>query len=144
MRLQTYVLLIFGICLSGWFLGFESGLTTLWTESGGNITAEFIIGRIGEFILSQTLLTGAIGVGLAVAGALAIYTGFSAMFVIPLMILLAIANLLIFPVNFFVDSSCSSLVSGAICTPNEFSLPILLFLNILAILTYTEFIRGQV
>jgi hypothetical protein len=143
MRLQTYVMIIFAICLSGWFMGYDSGLTTLWEESNGNISLEFILARIGESILSQPLLTGLLGVALAVAGALAIYTGFSAMFVIPMLILLGVSNLLFFPLNFFLDSSCVAIDSSAICQPDPLTFPIFLFLNILTILTCVEFIRGQ-
>lgn len=144
MRLQTYAMIIFGFCIVGWFLGMPSGFVTLWDESNGNLSPEFLIQRIGETMLNNLALAGVLGVLIAAAGLVAIYTGFSAMYVIPMLILLAIANLLIFPVNFFIDSSCTAIDSSAVCTPGLLGFPILLFLNIITILAFVEFIRGQV
>lgn len=142
MRLGAYVFLLFSISVILHFLGYQDVLSYIFDMHQNGIMeisctqeqqAEGCVGIINlilEVILSPTGVLTTIGLaGLFVA---ALITGFSAMYLIPLLILLAILNLLVFPFSFIFDGTMPVLIST----------PLILFFNFLTILTITNFVRG--
>ena len=82
-----------------------------------------------QLIANNMISVGVLGVALGIIAAISIFTGFSAVFIIPLLILLVVVNWFAFPME---------LLSGS----STFLVPVVVFLNICAILTYIEFVRG--
>ena len=145
MRLTTYAMLVFAACLVGYFLGYQSGLTNLWSVTQGHITVDTLLTQISQSITSIGALNAVIGgSAVVVLIGLSVLSGFGAMFIIPLIILMIVANWFVFPIGLFADPSCTVITSVAgACAYGTFNLPIFAFLNIITILTYIEFIRGS-
>lgn len=139
MRLQTWAILVFSACLVGWFLGYPTPLMKIQTATS-------IISNPSAFlslVMSNIVTVTAAGALIGLVIGLSIFTGFSAVFVIPLMMLLVLValNFLLFPVGLFLDPACAIAGSTA-CTATSFSLPVWSFLNLITILMMVEFIRG--
>ena len=140
MRLSYYFVLIFTLQLGLYLIGYQAPLVQMFTLQGGQFSPDFLLKIIANAVTSDsgvvTLLTIA---GLALAS---YFLGFSAMFLIPLAILIAISNLFVFPTQFFLGASCGAFAPGTTCTPPFFMLPLWVVFNLLVLLAYLEFVRG--
>jgi hypothetical protein len=129
MRLQTYFILIFCMCLVFYFMGFQSAMFQL-TDQQGNPDPKSFFGAIAQNITSENLVWTLLG--LAAVGIGTYLTGFSAMFIIPLLILVTILNLVVVSPSIFLGSN----------TP--YGSLFYTFFYLLAILAYVEFVRGSI
>jgi hypothetical protein len=94
-------------------------------------------------IITSSILNGAsgtgplavIGLGLVASAATAMILGFSALFVIPIVMLIALLNFLVFPLSFLVTAPNDPVASA-------FYVPFVVFMNILCVLALASFIRG--
>lgn len=143
MRLASYVLLLFSISLMFYFMGYQAPLTGLLLngQNGQPVSAQGVINVIAQnifnpaFVASVILIT--IGVGLL--------TGFSAVYLIPALLLSVILNMVVLPNSSLYTDACMSAANeagSAICSQAQFSLPITILLNLLLLLTIAEYIRG--
>lgn len=148
MRLEAYVFLIFSINLALYAAGFQPLIIALFTQQGGSfdvngnpvggvLDASTILSVITNPILNAGDTTGplaVIGLGLIAAGLTALILGFSALFIIPIVILIGLLNLLIFPFSFM--TAPNDPISSA------FYIPFVVAMNILCVLALTSFVRG--
>jgi hypothetical protein len=142
MRMQTLVIFIFALCLVGYFMGMKSGMTDLLSNQGGTaLSADSILHTIFPFLASSTGVMAILGI--VAVGVFSMYAGFSAVFLIPAIILVAMMNYYIFPSSFFTDMSCVSMTALGECELSEFGIPFTVFLNLLTILAIIDFIRGS-
>jgi hypothetical protein len=144
MRLTTYFIIMFSIELMLYFMGYPTFMNGLWAIFQGQIDPATIFSSLVQAVATTnplTLLLGGAIVGVAVLA------GFSAMFIIPMMILLSLLNYVVIPTSFFLPAGCSSPASaallGAVCQPDSLGLVVIIFLNICTLLTYVEFVRGS-
>ena len=141
MRLEAYVMLLFSISLVFYLLGVRTiGMDMLYNQQ----TNKFLdIGTILNFIMNA-ILTGAsnpgplvaIGLGALATLAAAYFLGFSAMFVFPIVIMIAIMNLIMFPMALLVPDP------GAGSPMLAFYVPFVVIMNILAVTTIAGYSRG--
>jgi len=140
MRLSYYFVLIFTLQLGLYLIGYQSPLLSLWSnQHGGPIDPASFLTMLANAITSDAGITSLLLIAALTIASL--FLGFSAMFIIPLSILMVLSNLFVFPTQFF-DASCVGLAPGATCTPPFFVLPILIIMNMLLIFAYIEFVRG--
>lgn len=141
MRLGAYIFLIFSISLVLYFMGYTSVLLELFGNQGSKpivlLCSEAEVGEgcsglINNMINAILNPTGMLAVvGLIVA--VALITGFSAMYLIPLLLLIAILDFVVFPFSFILDPAT---------LPPEFGIPIIVLFNLLTVMAITNFIRG--
>jgi len=135
---------MFSIELMLYFMGYTTFMDGLWDVFQGQIDPSAIFTSLVQAVATTnplTLLFGGVLVGVAVLA------GFSAMFIIPLMILLSLLNFVVIPTSFFLPAGCVSPASaallGTVCTPEPLGMVVIIFLNICTLLTYVEFVRGS-
>lgn len=131
MRFAAYIILMFSITTSLYFLGYQP--IALQYIGMGSTPTKIACPTGDPTCTDTTVIIGAMfAVLILAAGLLTLITGFSAIYVIPIFILLAILNFFILPLNFLV-------------TVQEplIKYPILGLLNILTVLAVTNFIRGN-
>ena len=132
MRLGALVLLWFGVGLVLYFMG-SAPLINIFQIHGKDIL--LIAGCEGGdlFCTSNATVIGAILLSIVLAGGLAaLFGGFSAMYVIPIIILVGVLNFFIFPLDFLMHA------------PDFIQFPLIALNNILTALAVTNFIRGGV
>lgn len=129
MRFTAYIILLFSISLSLYFLGYQpiavqflaQGSTPVHINCEGQAVCQdqnVILGSVFFFLIASAAL-------------ITLVTGFSAIYVIPIFILLAILNFFILPLNFMMSVQ-EPLIKY----------PILALLNMLTVLAVSNFIRG--
>lgn len=135
MRFVAYVMLLFCVSLMLYFMGYRP-IIDLFNAKGSGILAiscpvdpsnptaipictnqDYVMGAVFLFILGAT-------------GLVALMSGFAALYVIPMLLLMAVLNFFIFPLNF---------IFGA---PELLRIPVLAFYNIITVLAAMNFIRG--
>lgn len=129
MRLTGYILLLFSISLVLYYLGYGP-IINIFTERGAqplSITCE-----TGEtFCTDSTVVLGAIiAVTLGASVLVTLVAGFSAIYIVPLLLLIALLNFVMFPFDFIMSA------------PEAISIPILTLFNILTVLAVLNFVRG--
>jgi len=138
MRFAAYVILLFSISAMAYFFGFPSILLYLYENNGsGNLDMTSFINSMADTILNPengtaTLLLG----GIILASTLATFLGggYLAVYLVPMLILMAVLNLVVFPLSFIFDAAL----------PLEFKVLISGFFNVLTVLAAVGFIRGNV
>lgn len=136
MRLTAYVILLFSLMVSAYFLGYQPiGLTILDqiynTQGGQGLTLQTIFTAMANATLdSQGTISAALALGAIAAVTTSLAVGFSSIYILPMVILIGIFNLLVFPFSFLLDM------------PQVIAVPIVVLFNILTVLTVTNFIRG--
>jgi hypothetical protein len=144
MRLTTYFIIMFSLQVMLYFMGYQSPLLGLWGLFGGSIDITTVATTIANAVTTTNPLVVLLG-GLVIG--VSLLAGFSAMFIIPLMILLGLLNYIVIPVQVFLPAGCASPASaallGVVCTPDPLGLIVILFLNICTVLTFVEFVRGS-
>ena len=78
------------------------------------------------------LIITAVSIG-ALGIVIALFTGYSAVYLVPILLLIAILNLIIFPISFIFDPAMSEFIK----------IPLVMFFNIMSILAIINFIRGS-
>ena len=137
MGLTTYVMLMFGISIAFFFLGFAPPLfasagcnTASTTCAPADNLAYTVINNILNAIISNPAATGLAGV--AVVTSIILGGSFVVIYIIPALILIAVANFVFLPTSFMFSD----------VLPIEIRLIVLAFLNLLLILTIVSFVRG--
>jgi len=131
MRFAEYIILMFAIATSLYFLGYKP-LAIQYIEMGSTPT-KIACPADDPICTNNTVVIGAIFAALILAaGLLVLVQSFSAIYVIPIFILLAILNFFILPLDFLM-------------TVQEpfIKYPVLGLLNVLTVLAITNFIRGN-
>jgi hypothetical protein len=109
----------------------------LYEQQGeGNMDMGAILSSIGEQILSEPASLALIGLSALIGFAFAriIAGGFSVMYIIPLIMLLAILNYVVFPLSFIFDAGF----------PEELKIIFVVFFNLLTVLVGLGFVRGSI
>jgi len=143
MRFTAYIILLFMISLSFYFLGFGP-MVTLFDEKG-NLGLRIVCDAPtpdSETAIQDALLCddpnvvlGSAFAWILLAGAFAaLMTGFAAIYFIPILLLLAFLNFFIFPLDF--------IFSGSGVMPDLLKVPLIAFFNVLMVLAIANFIRG--
>jgi hypothetical protein len=149
MRFETYVMLLFSLSVVFFFLGYQSplmqvlnnqGCTTAQiaaAEAAGTslnctITPSSFLSILASNMTSDNAIAALLGI--AVIGAAVLLSGFGAIYIIPLMMLLAFLNYVVFPISFIFDPALPALIKY----------PLVVFFNLLMILSVVSFTRGSV
>ena len=135
MRLTNYIMLWLAICLVFYFLGYPPGiinvLNTSYMNANGTLDITNLLKSLFDGITTPAGLT-ALGVSAVAAVVLAFLSGFGAIYIIPIFIIIVVFNIFAFPVSSVITSD----------TPDIIRVPLLLFFNTLLLLTAITFIRG--
>jgi len=140
MRLVAFVILMFSMAVVFYFMGFQSPLLSVYSAQGGqNINPASFLQLLGQSILNNAAAAGLLGLAIAATSVAAlILSGYSAIYLIPIIFLGAVLNLLVFPIS-SVLGQCNT---TACSTPPELSIPLIVFFNLLWLLTLLGFARG--
>lgn len=137
MGLTTYVMLLFGISIALFFLGYKPLMFTMLQcdttapTCDPNVNYGYnALNNILTSIVTNPLVLGLAGIGI-VSGILLGGT-FAVVYVIPILILFAITNFVLLPTDFLLNS----------VLPWEIKAIILGFLNLMLLLTIVSFVRG--
>lgn len=130
-------MLWFSISLVLYLMGYSSLIINTYAEhakessSSGFLEISDVLRIMANAVLSpsglQLLLIGAVA-----ALSSLLLGGFGSMYIVPMMLLLSILNLFVFPFSFIVSASIPSYVS----------IPLVVFINLLTLLCITTFVRG--
>jgi hypothetical protein len=131
MRLIAYTILLFSVSLMLYLLGYTNLLSYYAEQQGGPMDFVGILKTLAKALLSDEGLSVLLGV--AITGLIAtILGGFGAMYIFPMLTLLVFANYLLFPLSFLLDQDMPEIVK----------LPLVVFFNLLTLLTVITFVRG--
>lgn len=136
MRFAAYIVLLFSISVMFWMFGYPSAIMYLYTQSAEEATDPAAL----IFLMASNLLNSEAGIvllgltGVAVILAAFLSGGFIAMFIVPMIIMMAVLNFLVFPLSFLFDASL----------PMEIRVIGVLFFNMLTVLATLSFVRGSV
>jgi len=89
----------------------------------------------------MTNLAFAANVFLVALGAIAL-SGFSAVYVIPALIIAVVFNYVLVPTSFLIGSQCGLNGNASLCLPPVVVVLLTILLNVLVVLTFAEYIRG--
>lgn len=134
MRLAHLALLFFCISLPMYFMGLQSPIMQLANSQGNQLMSpSSIVTIIANNMINLAFLAIVAGIALALSA----ITGFSAIYIIPMLILYAVFQFVLIP---------SSSIFGVACaSPDECMIQLAgtAFLNIILILAFIEFIVGR-
>ena len=147
MRLTAFVIMMFSISLVMYFMGFQSPILYLWNNQGGTYMQPQCVATnnsaclqsgaaniVGNALVpgGDTILAGL--TGLALVGVVAsLLGGFSAVYILPLLIVSAVLGYLILPVSMLFS----------LAMPDVVRIPLIVLYNILVVITVVGFVRGQ-
>jgi hypothetical protein len=134
MRLTNYVMLWFAITVVFYFLGYPPailGFLSATYSTDGYLSLDKLLISLFNSITTDAGLA-ALGISALAALALTFLSGFGAIYIIPIFIIIVVFNVLVFPVSMIITPDIPDIVR----------LPLLLFFNILLLLTAITFIRG--
>jgi len=159
MRFGAYVVLLFSISLVLYFMGYTSVVSQYGSLSGLNTSTNSTSNLVGitcdsgklptgggnqtaiDYVQAQKdcpsnqFVFGALFFVLIGAAAIIVFvSGFSAIYIVPLLILMAIMQFFVMPMSFILDASI----------PVEIRVALIVFFNMLTVLASIHFIRGQV
>lgn len=129
MRFVAYTILLFSIAVVLYYMGYGP-IVDIFNQRGGS-PISISCPSDNLFCSDTTVIFGAIIFVILSAGAfVALISGFSSMYVVPLLILMAVLNFVIFPFNFIMSA------------PSELSIPVIVLMNVLTVLAVINFVRG--
>jgi hypothetical protein len=134
MRLTNYI--VFWTCVSivFYFLGYPPAILNVlsapFTPNGYLDLSKLLLSMFDSITTSSGL--AALGISALAALALTFLSGFGAIYIIPLFILIAVINVFVFPISFIVTPDLPAIIF----------LPLTLFFNVMLLLTAITFIRG--
>lgn len=141
MKFSTYIWFLFAVCLVLYYLQYYP-MVVYFADNGQSIVNiecaegdQFCQNEArAEFYRTSTVF-GAMLLVIAGAGIalVALITGYSAIYIIPLLILMAILNFVVFPLGFVLDPTI----------PEFLKYPIAVFFNLMTVLATVSFIRGD-
>lgn len=118
-----------------YFLGYPPSiiniLNSAYLNGNGALDIKTLLIAIFNSITTDAGLA-ALGISALAALALTFLSGFGAIYIIPIFIIIVVLNLFTFPLSTIIVAS----------TPDIIKIPLLLFFNILLLLTAITFIRG--
>jgi hypothetical protein len=148
MRLASYLVLLFSLSLVFYFLGYQSPLMQLLNNqgcsqaqidaaeaAGTSLNCSLTVSSFLQVLASNMTSDNALGalLGIAVVGAAVLLTGFGAIYIVPLLMLLAFFNYVVFPISFILDPALPPIIKY----------PLAVFFNLLTILAIVSFVRGN-
>ena len=143
MRLSTYLALLFSISLVFFLMGFPSVAQQV-EANGGNPLTIMGVGNSSDVVndirnnsgSSEGSIMGVIfGATVFMAvGILSFILGFSAIYIIPLLILIGMLNYFVFPIGMIFSSAQ---------IPEVLSVSILFFYNFITVMAIVTFVRGN-
>jgi hypothetical protein len=143
MRLSTYLALLFSISLVFYLMGFPT-VASIVAESGSSPLSIMGVGDSDEVIndistnsgSSQNTILGVIfgGTVFIAVGILSLILGFSAIYIIPLLILIGMLNYFVFPIG---------IIFASAEMPEVLSVSILFFYNFITVMAIITFVRGN-
>lgn len=139
MKLSHLAFLFLAICLPLYLMGYSPPLFQLYA-SQGNQPLDFLT-LISNIASQMTNLAFAANVFLVALGAIAL-SGFSAVYVIPALIIAVVFNYVLVPTSFLIGSQCGLNGNASLCLPPVVVVLLTILLNVLVVLTFAEYIRG--
>jgi len=135
MRFGAYIMLLFSINLIFYAMGYHSyGIAQVFSAQGSNwLTMDGIITGLTNAILNPSPAILTVMAGITIAAIASLLLGFSAIYIIPLVMLFALLNYFAFPLS-IIDAHDPML--------GTFGMVIVVFLNLLSLLAITSFVRG--
>lgn len=143
MRLSTYLALLFSISLVFYLMGFPT-VASMVEAKGGDPLSIMGVGDSDDVIndistnsgSSQNTILGVIfgGTVFIAVGILSLILGFSAIYIIPLLILIGMLNYFVFPIG---------IIFASAEMPEVLSVSILFFYNFITVMAIITFVRGN-
>jgi len=143
MRLSTYLALLFSISLVFYLMGFPTVASMVEAKGGDPLTimgvgdSDDVINDISTNSgSSQNTILGVIfgGTVFIAVGILSLILGFSAIYIIPLLILIGMLNYFVFPIG---------IIFASAEMPEILSVSILFFYNFITVMAIITFVRGN-
>jgi hypothetical protein len=134
MRLTNYIMLWVAIVIVFFFLGYPPNIISVISSSytsGGVLDIKSVLTSLFNSITTDAGLA-ALGISALAALALTFLSGFGAIYIIPIFIIIVVFNIFTFPISTIITAT----------TPDIVKIPLLLFFNVLLLLTAITFIRG--
>lgn len=139
MNLGHYLLLMFSITFIFYLLGYVSpaqyATTQIGNTTGGFLDMNATVNHLGTAMFKPDATQAALGLGVAAVVGVSVLTGFSSIYIIPLMIFcgLMLMNIFIFPLSFLVDAT----------TPEPLRLFLTSIFGLLELMVFIKFVRGS-
>lgn len=137
MGITTYVMILFGISIAMFFIGYKPLLFGLLQCPTGAVICDpnqnygyDVLNNILQSIVSNPAIVGV--AGLSILTSVLLGGSFAVMYLIPILILFAVSNFLLLPTDFLLSTAM----------PMEIKIIILGFMNLMLLLTIITFIRG--
>lgn len=141
MRLAHLALLFVCISFPMYMIGYTSPLRGLYGQQGNTSIdiQTFITQNISNNLFNPSFIAGSL---LLIVGTLFL-SGFSAVFAIPLILFCLMINFVMIPSVAVWNGACSQqIASSALCLPEQAQIALSLFLNLLVLLGFAEYVRG--
>jgi len=130
MRWGAFVLLLLSISLTLYFVGYRPIINVI--EDKGESPLSIACETEDAFCDNQEVILGAIFLTLtAAAGLTALVLGYSAIYIIPILLLMALLSFFIYPLDFLMGA------------PDIIRYPVLAVFNVLSVLAVMDFVRGR-
>jgi hypothetical protein len=135
MRFATYILLIFCMSVVAYWMGVTSPFWAAWEQQGEEAMGFESVMKVilGSITVNADVISAALLALVVTAIATSLLGGFSATFVVPLLLLLAVAQYFILPISFLFD----------LTIPIQMRAPLIFLLNMMMVLAIMDFIRGK-
>lgn len=133
MALKTYLMIVFGISIALYLVGYTSPFVKMMGEVGiENVTFNSVINGIWAIFSNPVFLAS---LGIAAIGSLLLIggSGQSTLFIVPIIILMAFANYFILPTGEILASNLPTIIKFITNT----------FLNLFLMSTIIEFVAGR-
>lgn len=129
MRFVAYVILLFSISLVLYYMGYGPIVSIFGTRGAEPLSIS--CPQDDVFCTDTTVVIGAMIFIILSAGVLVtLVSGFSSFYIVPLLLLIAVLNFVVFPFNFIMSA------------PSSLAVPVMVFMNILTVLAVLNFVRG--
>lgn len=129
MRFVAYVIMLFSFSVILYYMGYGPIITIFEEKGAAPLSISCPAGN--PFCTDTTVVIGAMIFIILSAGILVtLVSGFSSFYIVPLLLLIAVLNFVIFPFNFIMSA------------PTELAVPVMVFMNILTVLAVLNFVRG--
>lgn len=142
MKFFNYIILIFCITAFLYWMNYTSAVIVFMERGSSTVSIEcadgdqFCSNTENAEIYKRTSVLGAILIMISAAGIalVALISGYSALYIIPAIILIAILNFVVFPMSFVLDPAI----------PEIIAYPLAVLFNILTVVAAVAFVRGDV
>lgn len=131
MRFSAYILLIFCISMSLYFIGYDNIISHF--QEKGHSPIILNCQEDDPFCNDNTVIIGSIIATIGLATAIAtLVSGYSAIYILPIILLLGILNFVVFPLDFLMSIEDPLI-----------RFPVLGLFNLLLIISFLDFVRGN-